>query len=407
MYFTALDLGSSQIKALVGEVKKDNQLLLAGLFKAPAAGFRKGEVVAAEDAIHSLQHIFSEIRQLDKLALKNIFINVNGSNVKLQSSRGIIAVSRADNEIYQEDVDRVIKASQAVSIGPNRMILHTLTKEFIIDGEPDILDPLGMTGTRLEVVSLIIDAFKPAVTNLAKCIEIAHGKVTGPIYNPLAMSRAVLSKMQKELGAVCIDIGAGTTGMAVYEEDELLQATVFPVGAANITNDLAIGLRSPIKTAERIKLSFGSALSKDVSNKERIELQEVDDGLKGSVSRRFVAEIIEVRLEEIFEFVINELKLIGKMGQLPAGVVLTGGGAKIPGIVELAKQELKLPVQIGTPDIQAVHIASSELGLRLEDPEFSVVAGLLLWGRDELTKNKSWAGGKNSWFSNIFKHFLP
>ena len=407
MYFTALDLGSSQIKALVGELKKDNQLSLLGVFKTPAAGFRKGEAVAIEDAIHSLQHIFSEIRQLGKLALKNIFINVNGSNVKLQSSRGIIAVSRADNEIYQEDVDRVIKASQAVSLGPNRMILHPLTREFVIDGAPGILDPLGMTGARLEVASLIIDAFKPAVTNLAKCIEMAHGKVAGPIYSPLAMSRSVLSKIQKELGVVCVDIGAGTTGMAVYEEDELLQATVFPVGAANITNDLAIGLRSPIKTAERIKLSFGSALSKDVSSKERVELQEVDENLKGSVSRRFISEIIEVRLEEIFEFVVNELKLIGKMGQLPAGVVLTGGGAKTPGIVELAKQELKLPAQIGAPDMGGVNIANLELGLMLEDPEFAVVAGLLLWGRGELIKNKSWGRGKNNWFSNIFKYFLP
>ncbi len=407
MYFTALDFGSSQIKALVGEVKKDSQLSLMGSFKAPAAGFRKGEIVIFEDAVNSLQQIFSEIRQINKTALKNIFININGSNVKLQSSRGIVAVSRADNEIYQEDVDRVIKASQAIGLGPNRMILHTITKEFIIDGVPDILDPLGMTGTRLEVVSLVIDAFKPVVTNLVKCVEAAHGKAAGPIYSPLAASRAVLTKMQKELGVICVDIGAGTTGMAVYEENELLEAKVFPVGAANITNDLAIGLRSPIKAAERIKLSFGSALVKDVGSKERLELQEIDDSLKASVSRRFIAEIIEVRLAEIFEFINNELKLIGKMGQLPAGVVLTGGGAKIPSIVELVKQELKLPAQIGTPDLQGIEIPNSELELRLEDPEFSVVAGLFLSARDEFMKNKNWGSSGGSWASNIFRHFLP
>ncbi len=179
------------------------------------------------------------------------------------------------------------------------------------------------------------------------------------------------------------------------------------MGASNITNDLAIGLRCPIKSSETIKLSFGSALAKEVSNKEKIELSQIDENLKSSVSRRFISEIIEIRLAEVFEFVNNELKLIGKMGQLPAGAVLVGGGAKIPGIVELAKQELKLPVQIGIPEVSRLELTNSEFVTQIEDPEFATSVGLLLWAADESLKGKRWLSGKKGWFSKIFRHFLP
>jgi cell division protein FtsA len=406
---------------LVAEVKRDGQLSLLGVFKIPSTGLRKGEIVTFEEAIQSLKRAIDEIKEINKAATKNIFINVGGGNVKLQNSRGIVAVSRADSEVYSEDIDRVIKASQAINLGPNRMILHTITREFIVDGIGDIIDPLGMVGNRLEVNTLIIDAFKPTVNNLIKAVEAVGAKVGGLIYNPLASSRSVLTKAQKELGVVLIDIGFGTTGMAVYEEDKLLSASVFPIGASNITNDLAIGLKCPIKAAETIKISLGSALAKEISNKEKIELHQVDETLKSVVSRRFISEIIEIRLAEIFEFVNNELKSLGKSGQLPAGAVLTGSGAKMSGIAELAKQELKLPIQIGIPEFEAQidpHTRTtigaegaknnqSSFGVGVEDPEFSLAAGLLLWGVEHALKETSWVGTKKNWLSKILKYFLP
>lgn len=407
MYLTALDFGSSQIKVLVAEAKKDGQLSLLGVLKIPSVGLRKGEIVTFEETIQSLKRAIDETKEISKAATKNIFINVGGGNVKLQNSRGIVAVSRADSEVYSEDIDRVIKASQAINLGPNRMILHTITREFIVDGIGDIIDPLGMVGNRLEVNTLIIDAFKPTVNNLIKAVEAVGGKVGGLIYNPLASSRSVLTKAQKELGVVLIDIGFGTTGMAVYEEDKLLSAAVFPIGASNITNDLAIGLKCPIKMAETIKLSLGSALAKEISNKEKIELHQIDESFRSVVSRRFISEIIEIRLAEIFEFVNNELKSLGKSGQLPAGAVLTGGGAKMSGIVELAKKELKLPIQIGIPEFPEAELTGGGLRAQIEDPEFSLAAGLLLWGMEHALKETSWGGAKKGWLSKILKYFLP
>lgn len=410
MYLTALDLGSSQIKGLVAEVKKDGQVSLLDVFKLPSAGLRKGEIVSLEEAIQSLKTAVDAIKKINKAAIKNIFINIGGSNVKIQNSRGIVAVSRADSEIYSEDIERVIKASQAINLGPNRMILHTITQEFIVDGVGDIIDPLAMTGNRLEVNSLIIDAFKPTVNNLIKAVEAAGAKIGGIIYSPLAAARAVLTKNQKELGVVLIDIGFGTTGMAVYEENKLLSANVFPVGSSHITNDLAIGLRCPIETAEAIKLSFGSALAKEVSNKEKVELHKIDESLKSTINRRFVSEIIEIRIAEIFEFINNELKLIGKLGQLPAGAVLTGGGAKIPSILELAKQKLKLPVQMGVPGLTEIESINEDFRVQVEDLEFSVADGLLLFGLDAILKEAGWSisrFGKKGWLGKILKHLLP
>ncbi len=417
MYLTALDFGSSQIKVLVAETKKNGQLSLSAVFKMPSTGLRKGEIVTFDEAVQALKRAVDEIKKINKAAAKNIFINVGGSNVKLQNSRGIVAVSRADSEIYSEDIDRVIKASQAINLGPNRMILHTITREFIVDGIGDIIDPLGMVGNRLEVNTLIIDAFKPTVNNLIKAIEAVGAKAGGLIYSPLASSRSVLTKAQKELGVVLIDIGFGTTSMAVYEEDKLLSTVVFPVGASNITNDLAIGLKCPIKTAEAIKISFGSASTKEISSKEKIDIQQIEESpdlaanptknsISNGVSRKFISEIIEIRLDEILECVNNELKSLGKAGQLPAGAVLTGGGAQMSGIAELAKRELKLPVQIGLPEFSGID-ASGDLGSQLEDPEFSVATGLLLCGLEQSVKETSWVGTKKGLLPKILKHFLP
>lgn len=406
MLLTALDFGSSQLKIIVAELKRDGRFLVLKVFKKPSLGIRKGEIAVLDEATHSLHQALHEVKRFNRAALKHIFINVNGNSVHLQGSRGIVAVSRPDNEILDEDVQRVIKASQAISVSPNRMILHTITKEFIVDGVRDIRDPLGMIGNRLEVNSLIVDAFRPSVNNLMKCVELATGRIGGLVYGPLASARAVLSKNQKDLGVLMLDIGFGTTSLAVYEEDRLLHANVIPIGSGHITNDLAIGLRCPVKVAERIKLSFGSALAKDVSNKDKIDLRQIDDQLRSVVSRRFIAEIIEVRLAEIFDFVNNELKLIGKLGQLPAGVVLTGGGSRTHGLLELVKQELKLPVQLGIAELKDAEFSNVELEEKIDASDFSVAVGLLMLAHEQLLKERGWFAPSRK-FSSILRYLLP
>lgn len=379
MYVTALDLGSSQIKALVAEIGKHGKLHLIDVFSFPSFGIRKGEVVDSQEATKAVSKVLCEIRNISKGALKNIYVNLGGKNVRLQNSRGIVAVSRADSEIYSDDVDRVIKASQAVSLSANRKIVHTIISEFIVDGVDQIKNPVGMNGARLEVNSLIVDAFTPNLNDLFKSVEISGGKATEIVYSPVAAAEAVLNRTHKELGSVLIDIGFGTTSMAVFEEDKLIAAKVFPLGSSNITNDLAIALKSSIDAAERVKISYGHAFARDVSSKEKIDLHELDEKLKAVITRKFISEIIEVRLAEIFELIHNELKLLGKT-QLPAGAVLCGGGAKINGIVDLAKHELKLPVHMASPELGIFDSANQDIVSKLDDLEMALSLGLLIHG---------------------------
>ncbi len=407
MYITALDIGTSQIKVLVAKAEKGGKLSLAAVFKAPSAGIRKGEIINIEELVNALKPVIDGIKHVDKSASKNVFVNIGGGNIRIQNSRGIVAVSRTDSEICSEDVDRAIKASQAINLGPNRMIVHTITKEFIVDGIGDIIDPLGMVGNRLEINSLIIDCFKPMLNNLVKALEASGGKIGGIIYNPLASARSVLNKNQKELGVALIDIGFGTTNLAVYQEGKLISTATFPIGASHITNDLAIGLRCSMKTAEKIKISFGAADSKEVSGKEKIDLHGLDESLNSTVNKRFISEIIEIRLNEIFEHVNNDLKLINKNGELPSGAVIVGGGGKMSGVLALAKKELKLPVQAGTVEIERIEFPNDEITKEVEDPEFAVAAGLLLLGVEQSFESGGWSISKNNWFSKILSHLLP
>ncbi len=406
-YIVGLDIGSKTIKAAIGEASKDGKLLLIKVLKTPSDGMRKGVVDDTAEVMRSLSGILSEIKKIAKGGVRNIFLGVGSSDVKVQSSLGVVAVSRSDYEIYEDDIQRAIQGSQAINLPPNRMVLHSIVKEFIVDGVRDIRDPIGMIGNRLEVSSLIIDAFEPAVKNLTKCVETLGGGLSGLILSPLASARSVLSKNQKDLGVVLIDIGFGKTGMCVYEEGKLLHAAVFPVGSGNITNDLAIGLKTSVETAEVIKLSFGSALSREIGARESVDLSKIDPQAKGVVAKKFIAEVIEVRLAEIFEMVNNELKAINKSGRLPGGVVLVGGGAKLPGIADLAKQELKLASRVGVPDISSIDVGGGELSLQIEDPEFACPLGLLLWASEKQAESKKVQLRGHGFLKNIIRYFVP
>lgn len=377
-----LDIGSGTIKAVVAEFNNDGKAVLKAGITRPSKGIRKGSVVDMESAAAQINSILQSVKDISKGAIKNIYLNVGGVDVKSQSSRGIVAVARATSEIYKDDITRVTEASQAINLPSNRMILHTIKKEFIVDGIGDIEDPLGMVGARLEVVSMIIDAFQPTVKNLMKCVELSGGSIAGLIFSPLASAKAVLTKSQKELGTVLIDIGYGTTGIAVYEEGKLLHTKVLPVGAGHITNDLAIALKIPVEVAEKLKISYGYAVAKDVPGRESVDLKKIDINTKGVPSRKFISEVVESRLSEICELVNHELKSLGKQGRLPGGAVVVGGGAKLPGIVELLKSELRLATQIGLPIPSAFESGPSSTMDLLESPEYANVLGLVLWSNE-------------------------
>lgn len=403
-----LDIGSQTIRVAVGVPQSRGRLALTKLSRFPSEGLRKGMVDDVPALTRVLSAAFSDLKQESKDATKNLFVSVGSPNVRVQASRGIVAVSRADLEIYKEDVARAIEASEAVKLAANRMVLHTLTDEFAVDDISDIKDPLGMVGNRLEARSLIIDAFAPAIKNLIRAVEVAGGSIAGLIFNPLSSARAVLTKNQRDLGVCLLDIGFGTTTFAVYQEGKLLHTGAFPFGSGHVTNDLAIGLKTSIDAAERVKFAFGAALAKDVPIRENVELAKFDSGARGGASRRFIAEIVEVRLAEIFEFIHNDLRSIGRGGQLPGGIVLTGAGAKLPGIVDLAKQEFRLPARVGVPELASFHVENSELATQLDDPEYACALGLLLWGADKQAGDVRPAMfDLSGWAKRLMNYFMP
>ncbi len=405
---SGLDIGSSNIRLVIAQKSKVSskpEILSTAVF--PSSGIRRGVISDIQEVTGVIKFVLEEGERTCGKPIEHVYVSIGGSHISTIKSRGVVAISRPDGEISQEDINRVVSGAEAVSLPRNREIIHIIPQEFIIDGEKGIKDPLGMHGIRLEVEALIIHGSSPFLKNFYKCLEVAGLDIDSVVLSPLSASRAVLSKRQKELGVLMLDIGGGTTGVAVFEEGDLLHTAILPVGSSHITNDIAIGLRIPIDVAERIKVEYGSALSSEISKTEKIEFSKVGEA-EGEFSRKEAAGIIEARLYEIFDMANKELNKIGKTGLLPAGVVITGAGAKLPFIVDLAKKVLKLPSQIGFPQ-------ESEFGGladRIEDPSFASPAGLVLWGKDNLDRSGgsgfSFPGaGFGTKIKKIFKIFLP
>lgn len=382
-FITVLDIGSAFVKGAVVEIRKDGGFAVISAFRESSAGFRKGVLVDFEAAFHFLRPLVLDLQKISKKAVQNIFVNFNGEYIKVRVSRAVVPVARADQEIQQDDIDKVLEASKAIKTSSNYLVLHNIIKEFIVDDVGDIQDSLGMTGNRLEVNTLIVEAFSPHVHNLTRCLEKAGGRIGGIIFNPLASGQTILSKKQRDVGALVLDFGFGTTSFAAYEGNKVIYTKSLPLGFSHVVSDIAIGLRISIEAAEKILAAWGSAFSRDISRRDTVKLAEFDSNLSNEISRRFLGEIIEVRLAEILDMVNNELKNIGRNVQLPAGVFLTGGGVKLPGLTELVREHLKLPCQIGVADLGALEIINPTHREMLEDSDFSVVAGLLNWANEK------------------------
>lgn len=370
-----LDIGTSTVYTVVGQRRDDVAIpQIIGVGAAPSTGIRRGMVVDIEEVVKNIQRSLAEASRGAGVAIERAYIGVGGTHITCLPSRGVIAVSRADQEISPEDIDRVLEAAQAISLPANKEIVHIFPREYIVDGEGGIKDAVGMRGVRLETDTLIVAGSTPHIKTLQRCVEESNLEIAGLAVNPYAATKAVLSKRQRELGVVCLDIGGGTTGVTVFEEGDMLHTIVLPIGSGHITNDLAIGLRTSVEVAEQIKKEYGLALAKEASKRDVIDLAKIDPSEDGTVLRKDVAEIIEARLGEIFDLSNKELRKIGKEAFLPGGVVLVGGGAKIPHIIDLAKERMRLPVQIGFPR-EVEGIIDS-----VDDPAYATALGLMFWG---------------------------
>ncbi len=338
IYITGLDIGTSHIRAVQGKVKPDTgNVQIVGAAEVPSAGLRKGVVVDIEEAVSCISTALERVERMTGVPVASANISVSGSHISSQNSHGVIAVSRADGEITEADIVRVIDASQAISIPSNREVLHVFPKSFTLDGQSGIKDPAGMSGIRLEVESIIVQAGSPFIKNLSRCVMQAGLEINELVLGVLAASESVLTKRQKDLGVCVVDLGAGTTAVSVYEEGDLMHTCIIPIGSQHLTNDIAIGLRTSIETAEKVKLMYGHSDVKAVDKNEEIFLNQIDQSEQQTTLRGLIVEIIEARLEEIFDRVNAELKRINRDGKLPAGIVLTGGGSHLPGVVEFAK----------------------------------------------------------------------
>lgn len=368
--YIGLDIGSTKVSCVVG-LHEDGAAVpsVIGVGTAATNGMRKGVVVDVEETVSSITAAVDEAERISGISIDRATVAIDGAHVESLNSKGVIAVGRADQEITLEDLHRAEEAATAVHLPPNREILQVFARSYTVDGQTNIKDPVGMHGVRLEVETHIVTGATPAIKNLNRAIYQAGIDIEGQVLVPIAAARAVISKRQKELGVAVVDIGGGTTGLAVYEEGDILYSSILPVGSGHITNDLAIGLRTNIDTAEKIKLKYVKAGRGGVNEKIRIEELEGDDMV---ISRRELSKIVDARLEEIFNMVRAELKKIGKDQLLPAGVVLTGGGAKMAGIEEFAKATLKLPVAVGKPE------GLTGIIDRVSDPAFAAPVGLML-----------------------------
>ncbi len=382
---TALDVGTSTVQTVVAERKKgEDTLTILGMGIVPSAGMRKGNVVDLNDATAAIRRSVEEARRSAGVPIRSVWLAVGGAHISVSSSRGVVAVSRADGEISVEDTKRAMSAAQTfVAKNPNKEILHMIARDYRVDNEAGIKDPVGMYGLRLEVDTIVMECSSPMLRNLLKCVEGAGLAVEDYVFGPFAASEAVLTKRQKELGVMLLDIGGGTASFIVFEEGAPMHAGVIPLGGNHITNDIAIGLKTHVDVAERIKTAYGSCLPAELSKRDSVRLAEFVEGENASYSRRALAEIVEARLQDLYEVLQKELKKIDRSQLLPAGIVMVGGSALIPGIQELTKQEMKLPVESGVPR-QFMHVVEESMA-----PSLATALGVLEWAYNRTYRDGS------------------
>jgi len=371
--YVGLDIGTTKISCIIAETATSpGELNIVGVGNTPSEGLRRGVVVDLEKTVASIQRAVEEAERMAGVPVKGVHAGIAGDHIRSINSRGVIAVSRKDNEIGPADVDRVVEAAKAIAIPMDREIIHVIPQEFIVDDQNGIKDPVGMSGVRLEAEVHIITGAVTSAKNICRSIQRAGLKVHDLVLEPLASSHAVLGRDERDLGVVLLDIGGGTTDVAVFFEGSIRHTAIVPCGGANVTNDIAIGLRTPIDKAEQIKIQHGCALASLVSAGDRVSVSGVGGRPDREISRHVLASMIEPRMEEIFAMANREVKKNHFAELLGGGVVLTGGTSLMSGVVELAEQVFEMPVRLGAPE------GLGGLGAHVADPRFSTGVGLVL-----------------------------
>lgn len=362
--YVSLDIGTSSVKVIIGEMTNDT-LNIIGVGNVKSEGIRKGSIVDIDETVHSIKKAVEQAERMVGISLKRVVVGVTGNHVQLQDCHGVVAVSSENREISNEDVRRVIEAAQVVSIPPEREIIDVIPRQFIVDGLDEINDPRGMLGVRLEMEGAIITGSKTILHNLLRCVERAGLEITDICLQPLAAGSVALSKDEKNLGVALVDIGGGSTTIAVFDQNHLIATSVLPVGGENITKDISIGLRSTTDEAERLKVKYGHAFYDHASEDEIFDASVIGSDQKRTFNQLELADIIEARLEEIYELILHELSRLG-IQELPGGYVLTGGTVKMPGVLELGQAVLQNSVRIASPDY---------IGVR--EPQYMTGVGLI------------------------------
>lgn len=367
-----LDIGTSKVVAIVGEVTPENDIDVIGIGSHPSRGLKKGVVVNIESTVQSIQRAVEEAELMAGCQIHSVYAGIAGSHIRSLNSHGIVAIR--DKEVTTADVERVIDAARAVAIPADQRILHILPQEFIIDNQEGIREPIGMSGVRLEAKVHMVTGAVSAAQNIIKCVRRCGLEVDDIILEQLASSYAVLTEDEKELGVCLVDIGGGTTDMAVFTEGAIRHTAVIPIAGDQVTNDIAVALRTPTQHAEEIKIKYACALTQLASPDESIEVPSVGDRPARRLARQTLAEVVEPRYEELFTLVQAELRRSGFEDLCAAGVVLTGGSAKMEGVVELSEEIFHMPVRLGLPQFVTGLVDI------VKNPIFSTGVGLLLFG---------------------------
>ncbi|MDH5285723.1 MAG: cell division protein FtsA [Betaproteobacteria bacterium] len=370
-----LDIGTSKIVAIVAEVAADGSFGVVGLGSQPSRGLKKGVVVNIDATMASIQRALEEAEVMANCRISQVYTGVAGSHIRSLNSSGMVAIK--EKEVGEADVDRVMETAKAVAIPNDQQILHILPQEFIIDGQDGVREPLGMSGVRLEVKVHIVTGAVSAVENIVKCVRRCGLTVQDVILQPLASATAVLNDDEKELGVCLMDIGGGTTDIAVFAGGAIRHTAVIPIAGDQVTNDIAMTLRTPTKEAEELKVRHGCALRQLADPAEVVEVPGVGERGPRKLSRQTLAEVIEPRIEELYGLVQQELRRSGFEELLSSGIVLTGGTAQLAGMVELGEEVFHLPVRVGVPAY------SGPLADVVRSPRYATAVGLLIEGRDQ------------------------
>ena len=374
-----LDIGTSKIVAIVAELQPEGTLKVIGLGQHISRGLKKGVVINIESTMQAIQRALEEAELMANCKINNVYTGIAGSHIKSLNSHGMVKIK--DAEVSQMDVDRVIETARAIALPADQQILHILTQEFIIDGQEDVREPLGMSGMKLEVKVHIVTGAVAAAQNIVKCIKRCGIEVSDLILQPLASSLAVLTEDEKELGVCLVDIGGGTTDIAVFKQGAIRHTAVVPIAGDQMTNDVAVAFRTPTQSAEDIKIKYGCALRQLADPREVVEVPGVDGRDPRQLSVQTLAEVLEPRVVELYELILNELRRSGMEEMIASGIVITGGSAMMKGMVELGEEIFHMPVRLGMPRYVG---GLSEV---VSNPRYATGVGLVLMGKQQLERH--------------------